>query len=180
MSTARAQRLDKVLALVDSDMEGEALTALRKARQMLAKEGLSFEDLARVATGSASAISLKTPFGILRSAQQSELEIQLEEARATTEDMRLSLHEQDQNLRQWQRKAMELERKLDATASEAKKWQELARETAERLWDLGTSIERGEAAALSAPAPLCALPSPSKGKQHRRKTKVKKPRRRKK
>lgn len=177
MATSRAQRLDKVLALVDSDMEGEALTALRKARQMLAQEGLSFEDLARAANNGtvavAAHISLKTPFGILTDAQQHELEIKLADAQRKAEAMRYNLSEQDQRLRLWQRKAMELERKLNASASEAKKWQDLARETAEKLWDLGASIQRGETLPL-------ALPAPSTGKKHRRKTKVGKARKRKK
>lgn len=174
MSTQRAQRLDKVLALVDSDMEGEALTALRKARQMLAKEGLSFEDLARAANGAATAkISLKAPFGLLTDAQQHELEIKLADAQRKAEAMQYNLSERDQRARLWQRKAMELERKLSATESEAKKWQDLARETAEKLWDLGASIERGETMPL-------ALPVPSGGKKHRRKTKVGKARKRRK
>ena len=42
-------KLDKVLALADSDHDGEALVAVRKARQMLSNDGLSFGDLARVA-----------------------------------------------------------------------------------------------------------------------------------
>lgn len=172
---ARAQRLDKVLALVDSDMEGEALTALRKARQMLAKEGLSFEDLARAANGT-SGISLKTPFGLVTDSQRHELEIRLCDAERKAEVMKYSLSEQDERLRLWQRKAMELERKLNATASEAKKWQDLARETAERLWDLGAAIECEDSLTRSLPPPRM---TPSGGKKHRRKTKVKKARRQK-
>lgn len=50
-------------------------------------------------------------------------------------------------------------------AKEGLSFEGLARETAEKLWDLGASIERGETLPL-------ALPAPSKGKKHRRKTKV--------
>lgn len=180
-ASPRAQRLDKVLALVDSDMEGEALTALRKARQMLAKDGLTFEDLARAANGEGTArISLKTPFGLLTDAQQHELEIKLADAQRKAEVMQYDLGERDQRLRLWQRKAMELERKLGATESEANKWKELARETAEKLWDLGAAIERGDMPALASAALPPSLPAPGKGKKRRRKTRVAKPRKRKK
>ena len=40
-----AEKLAKVLALADSEQEGEALAAVRKAGGMLAKAGLSFADL---------------------------------------------------------------------------------------------------------------------------------------
>lgn len=172
MSVSRAQRLDKILALVDSDMDGEALTALRKARQMLAREGLSFKDLAQAAV-EAAPVSLKTPFGLITDAQQHELEVKLADAQRKAEVMQYNMSEQDQRLRLWQRKAMELERKLNATTSEARKWQVLARETAEKLWDLGASIERGEVQDSS-------LPMLSSGKKRHRKTKVKKLRKQKK
>jgi len=42
-------QLDKILAMADSSNEWEAVTALRKARDMLVREGLRFGDLARAA-----------------------------------------------------------------------------------------------------------------------------------
>lgn len=41
-----ADKLAKVLAMVDSDHHGEAVSALRAARSMLAREGMTFRDLA--------------------------------------------------------------------------------------------------------------------------------------
>ena len=39
------ERLRKVLALVDSDKEGEALAAFQMAKRMLAKGGMSFREI---------------------------------------------------------------------------------------------------------------------------------------
>ena len=39
------ERLRKVLALVDSDKEGEALAAFQMAKRLLAKGGMSFRDI---------------------------------------------------------------------------------------------------------------------------------------
>lgn len=39
------EKLRKVLALADSDREGEAFAALRVARQMMAEAGVSFRDI---------------------------------------------------------------------------------------------------------------------------------------
>lgn len=47
-ATLNAGKLAKVLALADSQQEGEALAAVRKAGEMLAKAGLSFTDLLSV------------------------------------------------------------------------------------------------------------------------------------
>lgn len=42
-------KLAKVLAMAESDHQGEALSALRAARIMLSRAGLSFRDLAQMA-----------------------------------------------------------------------------------------------------------------------------------
>ena len=49
MNRSILNRLDKVLALADSDQDGEAVSAVRMARQLLLNDGLSFGDLARAA-----------------------------------------------------------------------------------------------------------------------------------
>ncbi len=54
-------RLDKVLALVGSDKEGEAVAALRMARQMLGRAGLSFRDIFDPARNAAPAAAPDPP-----------------------------------------------------------------------------------------------------------------------
>ncbi len=41
----KKDRLGKILALVDSDFEGEAVAALRRAKQIMFNSGISFADL---------------------------------------------------------------------------------------------------------------------------------------
>ncbi|WP_460020695.1 helix-turn-helix domain-containing protein [Magnetospira thiophila] len=45
LTKMESERLAKVLALLDSDRDGEALSALRKARILLSRSGLSMQDL---------------------------------------------------------------------------------------------------------------------------------------
>ena len=51
MSPTEKERLAKVLALTTSNIDGEALAAVRKANQLLAKDGVTWEQLL-TATGS--------------------------------------------------------------------------------------------------------------------------------
>ncbi|MCW2235511.1 hypothetical protein [Azospirillum canadense] len=130
-------KLAKVLAMAESDHQGEALSALRAARIMLSRAGMSFRDLARGAAGpapaaatAASAATSSAPpdrppppdqlvQGLRRQVRDLELEIaglkrQLEKSSGDTERHR----------------------------EEADRWRTLARETAEKLWDLGKALER--------------------------------------
>lgn len=125
-------QLDKVLALADSDHEGEALGALRMARKLLEREGLQFSDLASV-LGKVDAMRRTSFF----SAAQVQLEAQIEQLQDD-----LDAHvEQNASLSSqidfWRRRAFELEQMLALTQAETARWKETARETAERLWDLG-------------------------------------------
>jgi len=126
-------QLDKVLALVDSSHEGEALGALRMVRRLLAKDGLSFKDLARAA-GGVSGFSLRDAFF---SGAQVQLEAKIEQLQDD-----LSAHvEQNASLTVqidfWRKRAFELEQMLNLNQAETARWKAMARETAERLWDLG-------------------------------------------
>ncbi|MFA6280204.1 MAG: hypothetical protein WC612_05385 [Bdellovibrionales bacterium] len=132
MNEKVVDQLDKVLALADSDHEGEALGALRMARRILSREGLSFSDLARIAQR--SGFSLARGFF-------SPADVQLE-AKIDRMHDELDAHvEQNQSLTTqiefWRKRAFELEQMLTLNQAETARWKEMARETAERLWDLG-------------------------------------------
>ncbi len=133
---SRAQ-LDKILALADSSHDGEALVAVRKARQLLSRDGLSFGDLARAASsqrGEGGAV-----FSFL-SGPRPHLDSELSHLRQQLEDLRADMQTQDLQLDFWRRRAMDLEQNALHAAREAERWKTLARETADRLWEIGQSI----------------------------------------
>lgn len=132
MSKVVFAQLEKVLALADSSHDGEALGALRMARRMMQKEGLTFMDLATAAR--------KSQFSMTRSlftGQQGQWEQKIDQLQDE-----LHAHvEQNESLTTqiefWRKRAFELEQMLNLNKGETERWKEMARETAERLWDLG-------------------------------------------
>lgn len=140
MSQAVFTQLEKVLALADSSHEGEALGALRMARRMMQREGLTFLDLASAAR--------KSQFSMTRSLfsgsdELSELKIdQLHDEIQAHVAQNESLTSQ---IEFWRKRAFELEQMLNVNKGETERWRDMARETAERLWDLG-QIARADAA----------------------------------
>jgi len=144
-----SEQLDKILALADSAHDGEALVAVRKARQVLSRGGLSFGDLARAA--SSRQIQAKAPgvFSFL-SGQREHLEAQILHLRAQLEEAQAQMQTQDLQLDFWRRRAFDLEQGSAQSQNEAERWKKLARETADRLWDIGQSINRDEFVAREA------------------------------
>jgi len=132
------EQLDKILAMADSSHDGEAVVAVRKARQMLSRGGLSFGDLARAASGKQSP-KASSVFSFL-SGQRDHLESHIHHLRQQLEDLQAQMRTQDLQLDFWRRRAMDLEQGTTHAQSEAERWKKLARETAERLWDVGQNI----------------------------------------
>jgi hypothetical protein len=132
------EQLDKILALADSNHEGEAVVAVRKARQMLSRDGLSFGDLAR-AVSSHTYIKSTGVFSFLSGGRE-YMESQIHHLRQQIEDLKSELQTQDFQLDYWRRRAFDLEQTSQHSQSEADRWKNLARETANRLWDIGRSI----------------------------------------
>jgi len=132
------EQLDKILALADSNHEGEAVVAVRKARQMLSKDGLSFGDLARAVS---SNTYIKSPgvFSFLTGGRE-YMEDQISHLKQQVEDLKSQLQTQDFQLDFWRRRACELEQTSQYAQGEAERWKKLASETADRLWDIGRSI----------------------------------------
>lgn len=139
MNQRIAEQLEKVLALTDSDHEGEALGALRMARRLLEREGISFASLAQVARRGASVFT-QPAFSSAQVQLEAKIDLLMDEIDAHVE--------QNSNLSSqidtWRRRSFELEQMLAMNQAETARWKEMARETAERLWDLG-QIARAEA-----------------------------------
>lgn len=147
MNNRVLEQIDKVLALTESNHDGEALEALRTARRMLEREGLSFTDLVQAARRARLA-----DHRALFSGTQGQLEAQMD----LLHDEINAHIEQNQSLSGqiefWKRRAFELEQMLSLNQAEAARWKEMARETAERLWDLG-QMARADAFLSPDPAP---------------------------
>jgi hypothetical protein len=132
------EQLDKILALADSNHEGEAVVAVRKARQMLSKDGLSFGDLARAVS---SHTHVKSPgvFSFISGGRE-YMENKIDHLKQQVEDLKSELQTQDFQLDFWRRRAFELEQNAQHAQGEAERWKKLASDTADRLWDIGQSI----------------------------------------
>jgi len=134
MNDKVSEQLDKVLAMADSSHESEAVVAVRKARQMLNRDGLSFSDLARAAVQQRPRINL--PFSSMP-AHQIQLEAEIAQLRQKYFDLQTERQDQETQLDFWRRRAGELEENLALSNAQALRWRELAKETVEKLWDLG-------------------------------------------
>jgi len=137
------EQLDKILAMADSIHEGEAIVAVRKAREMLSRGGLSFGDLARVASKRQSGLKPPGVFSFL-SGQRDHLESHIHQLRQQIEELREEMKTQDLELDFWKRRALDLEQNTQHAQNEATRWKDLARSTAERLWDIGQTINAQE------------------------------------
>lgn len=139
-----ADKLAKVLALAESDHQGEALSALRAARIILARDGMSFRDLA------ASLRSDPPP------RPRDERPPTPPDRPPSNEAQLLGLRRQVAELEEANGKLNRRVERLRGEAvrlrDEVEHWRGLARETAEQLWDLGKALERrhsrGDRAAL--------------------------------
>lgn len=126
-------KLAKVLAMVESEHQGEAVSALRAARIMLSRAGMSFRDLAAGARP--------------RPERQEPPAVATPPAKPPPPDeVVLGLRRQVADL---EREVASLKRQLDKSTGEldrqkdeVERWRSLARETAEKLWDLGKALER--------------------------------------
>jgi len=158
MSQKTVDQLDKVLALVDSSHEGEAVGAVRMARQLLSRDGLSFSDLARAASNK-SKFSLKRP---LFSGHVVHLEAQIAQLQQLVRDLQGDSQSLNTQVEFWRRRAFEMEQQLNLTQSEAQRWKQLARETAEKLWDMSQPNETSSAPEKPPVAENAPLRAPQK------------------
>lgn len=129
-------KLAKVLAMAESEHQGEALSALRAARIMLSRAGLSFRDLARGARPVAAAPEPPPSTAEAPPPDRPPPPDQLVQGlRRQVRDLELEVAGLK---RQLEKSSGDMERQRE----EADRWRSLARETAEKLWDLGKALER--------------------------------------
>ncbi|HYG84669.1 MAG TPA: hypothetical protein VD978_00255 [Azospirillum sp.] len=126
-------KLAKVLAMVESEHQGEALSALRAARIMLSRAGMTFRDLAvgaRPRPGPQEPPAVATPPA--KPPPPDELALGL----------RRQVADLEQEVAALRRQLDKANGELDKQKDEVDRWRSLARETAEKLWDLGKALER--------------------------------------
>lgn len=131
------EKLAKVLAMAESEHQGEALSALRAARIILARGGMTFRDLALAArTGHADpkppALPPVPPPPPVREPPPDQL---ISGLRRQMRDLELQVTALK---RQLEKAGGDLERQREETD----RWRGLARETADKLWDVGQALER--------------------------------------
>jgi hypothetical protein len=135
MNQQLQNQLNKILAMADSSHDGEAVVAVRKARQVLSRNGLSFADLARAASHK----QRRMPFPFFASSSV-DLELELLELRQQLRSIQNDLQMQTAESELWRQRSSDLEQKLCTSQTEAKRWRQLARDTVEKLWDLGQAV----------------------------------------
>lgn len=140
MNQEAADQLEKILALADSDHLGEAVGAIRKARQILQRENLSFADLARAAHRERFTLSL--PF--FTGHQVVQLENQMAQAQRQIKMMTDEAESQKAQIEFWRRRATEMEQQIGVIQAETDRWRQMARETIEKLWDINQQTKSEE------------------------------------
>jgi septal ring factor EnvC (AmiA/AmiB activator) len=135
MDAALQKRLLKVLALADSSHDGEALAAVR-----MAQAGMNFSDLASGLALPRSLRPLPDPGMQVRA-----LELQLSELQRRLLDVQNTAQERNNALAAVNHRVQQLEQHIGRTQTEVEKWRNLARETANKLWDIGQQIAQDRA-----------------------------------
>ena len=126
------EKFAKVLAMAESDHHGEAQSALRAARIMLARAGLTFRDLA--------AMARESDGWPLPPAEQAAF-VPTNVPGAGEETWRRKVRELEARLRELENPGETQDAELIRQRGETKRWHLLARETAEKLWDVGQALE---------------------------------------
>lgn len=137
MNQQISAQLDKVLALADSAHEGEAVVAVRKAREMLSRSGISFSDLARAASPKPR---VPLPFTFWSTPPVAVRDQEIAALQQQLVDMQTELTNQTTLAEFWRRRAVDLEQNLNVSQADVIRWKELAQETVEKLWELGSSV----------------------------------------
>lgn len=139
-SIAHIEKLMKVLALTESDQDGEALAALRQARQMLFTHGLSLTDLAAALAAPAAPRHKRAEIDVTRGlikAYETRLQSLEKQNRALQKDLILA----ERAIARWRDLAEVTNRDSAKHQAAADRWRALARNTADHLWELGRQLQ---------------------------------------
>jgi len=131
-------RLLKILALADSSHDGEAVAAVRMAKQLLAQQGKSFADLARGMVGVLPVLRDDSATLRVMEMRVTDLQRRLQEAQQQVQERGTALAAVNYRVQQ-------LEQSATRAQTEVEKWRNLARDTANKLWDIGQQIAEDRA-----------------------------------
>lgn len=137
---AQIEKLMKVLALTESDQDGEALAALRQARQMLFAHGMTLSDLAATLAMTPAPKQKRAEIDITRGlikAYEARLQRLEEQNRSMQKDLVLA----ERAISRWRELAEATNRDSAKYQAAADKWRDLARNTANHLWELGQQLQ---------------------------------------
>lgn len=135
------ERLAKVLALIDSSQPGEASAALRLAKQILAREGLSFADLARQAANQSNGGRTDPRHLATLGQSQSQLEQRLHNLQSEFSALQdISTHQEDE-IRAWREQVKRLQETVNKSREQVGYWRGVAQDVADKLWNLGKQVE---------------------------------------
>lgn len=127
-------KLAKVLAMLDSANEGEAAAALRAARQMLAKEGMTFHDVAIAARGREGLKRGSFGGSLFSSGLSSEaLQGQVRSLKTDLTDLQARFNDQVAATQRWQHRAEELQRVLNRQEADKQRLHQKLRPVVEEL-----------------------------------------------
>ncbi len=136
MASSALEKLSKVLALADSGHDGEAMAALRAARNMLTSDGMSLSHVLQSAIAERRHEVVQVRGGVVTSLQKEVIHLQTQLAK-TQRDLR----EQITETQHWKRQAEDNARKLKKQAVDVDLRQRRLNEAARNLADIAKSIE---------------------------------------
>lgn len=136
-------KLAKVLALADSSSEGEALNAVRAARQMLAKAGMSFQDIAHAARGRSS---IGTRWDVdpapVSASVAAALQRQVNGLKVDLGLVQVRLNERTEEATRWQQRAEELQGLIESFETKAERRRQRVVQTLGELRVLRELLDR--------------------------------------
>lgn len=136
MASTALEKLSKVLALADSGHDGEAMAALRAARNMLTNDGVSLSHVLQSAIADRRPEVVQVRGGVVTALQKEVIQLQMQLAKAQRD-----LREQMAESQHWKRQAEDNARKFKKQAVDIDLRQRRMNEAARNLADIAKSIE---------------------------------------
>ncbi|HYD29964.1 MAG TPA: hypothetical protein VEB64_03800 [Azospirillaceae bacterium] len=127
-------KLAKVLAMLDSANDGEAVAAWRAARQMLNKEGMTFQDIALATKGRDGLKRSGFGGGLFSPGLSNDaLQGQVRSLKTDLGDLQARFNDQVASTQRWQQRAEELQRSLNRHEADKQRLQAKLRPILEEL-----------------------------------------------
>lgn len=136
MASNALDKLSKVLALADSGHDGEAMAALRTARNLLDGDGVSLSEVLRTALDERSPEFVKVRGGVVATLQKDVLALQTQ-----VRDLQRQLRERQQDVHYWKKLAEENAAIFKKAASDKARFEGLTKNAMLRLADILREME---------------------------------------